>query len=394
MFSAIKMSRLILCAVMASVPAVYGEPFGSLDFSGSGFLTLGAGAVLGGTKAGVVGRNCPCLTTDYAQAAVYDGRGDLQWKQDSKLGLQGTVVLPDSRFSVTAQAVVRGVQDGNVNLEWLYGTYQFSDSTSIQAGRKRLPLFYYSDIQDVGFALPWTHLPPQFYGWEAVNYNGVNLRHHLRLGEWDTTLNLLAGSENINDSGYWKIYNGPQSSTRVKWKNIVGGDLTLGYDWFETRFAYIQSDVERLSDTVWSQAAQNYVTAADPLMSGQGTRQNIYTVAINLDPGNWLLRSEFLYIHRPGASFSDYAQLAGVGRRFGDWQLMATVSRYQGRAVNGGDPQGQEGHVNQSLTLRYNLTQNSDIKVQLDRQRDHSGVNWVPRYGDATLMTLSYDMVF
>ena len=389
-----KICLFVTCATLGVVPVAHGESFAGLDFSGSGFLTLGAGVMSGGSNTSVMGRQCPCFTPDYAQAAVYDGRSGLQWQPESKLGLQGTLALQDSHFSMTVQAVARGVHNGNVDLEWLYGTYQFTDNTSIQLGRKRLPMFYYSDIQDVGFALPWTHLPPQFYGWEAVNYNGVNLRHQARLGEWDTTFNILAGSENISDSGYWKVYNGSQSRTRVKWKNIIGGDLTLVNDWFETRLAYIQSGTERQSYTVWSNASQSYVAATDVAMAGQGSRQNIYTVAVNMDPGDWLLRSEFLYIHRPGATFNDVAQLAGVGHRFGDWQLMATVSRYQGQAVNGGDPQGQEGHVNRALTGRYNLTQKSALKVQFDSLKDHGGANWAPRYGDARLLTFSYDLVF
>ncbi len=389
-----KIRLIVLCAVLGVIPVAHGESLGGLEFKGSGFLSVGAGAMLGGTNAGVAGRNCPCFITDYAQSSVYDGRGGLQWKPESKLGLQGTVFLQNSNLSVTVQAVARGSQNGNVDLEWLYGTYQLSDNTSIQVGRKRLPMFYYSDIQNVGFALPWTHLPPQFYGWEVVNYNGVNLRHQASLGDWDTTLNILSGSENINDSGYWKVYNGPQSHTRVKWKNILGGDLTLVNDWFETRLAYIQSDTERLSETVWNNASQSYVAATDTRLTGQGSRQNIYTVAVNLDPGNWLLRSEFLYIQRPAATYNDTAQLAGVGYKYGDWQVMATVSRYQAVAANGGDPQGQEGHVSRALTGRYNLTQKSAIKAQFDSQKDHGGANWAPRFGDARLLTFSYDMVF
>jgi hypothetical protein len=395
MYFVMKNIRLIVsCAALGMIPVAHGESLGALDFFGSGFLSVGAGAMLGGTSAAVAGRNCPCFVTDYAQASVYDAHSAVQWKPESKLGLQGTAALQDSHFSVTAQAVARGVQNGSVDLEWLYGTYQFTDNTSIQVGRKRLPMFYYSDIQNVGFALPWTHLPPQFYGWEAVNYNGVNLRHLARLGDWDATLNVLAGSENINDSGYWKIYNGPQSRTSVKWKNILGGDLTLVNDWFETRFAYIQSDTERQSYTVWNNASQSYVAATDTLMAGQGSRQNIYTFSVNMDPGDWLLRSELLYIHRPGATYNDTAQLAGIGHKFCDWQVMATVSRYQAVAANGGDPQGQEGHVSRALTGRYNLTQKSAIKAQFDSQKDHGGANWAPRNGDATLLTFSYDMVF
>lgn len=387
---------LAFFAAMFAAPVVYGEQVGGIEFSGTGFLTVGVGKMLGGTGATVLDRNCPCFTTDYAQGAVYDGRGGLQWGADSKLGLQGTATLPNANFSVTAQAVARGAHNGNINLEWLYGSYQLTDDTAIQFGRKRLPMFYYSDIQDVGFALPWTHLPPQLYGWEAVNYNGVSIRHQAHWGAWAATINALAGNENVGDSGYWKIYNGKQSRTSVKWSNIIGGDLTLAKGWFETRLVYIQSDTRRESFTIWDDVSRNYVTATDPSLLGQGTRQNIYGIAFNMDPGDWIFRSELLRINRPGATYKDYAQLVGVGRRFGEWQLMATTSRYRGEAdvAMGGDPQGQEGHANRSLTLRYNLTHTSDIKAQLDSQKDQGGVNWAPRYGDARLLTLSYDVVF
>lgn len=376
---------------MLALPA-HAQEISGVELSGNGFLTLGAGAVLGGTRAEVQGRNCPCYTTDYAQSAVYDGRGGLQWAPESKLGLQGTASLQDTRFSVTAQAVIRSAANGQFDLEWLYGNYQIAEDTSIQFGRKRLPMFYFSDIQDVGFSLPWTHLPPQFYGWEAVNYNGLNLRHETHWGGWSATFNALAGNESIRDSGYWKMYNGRNSRTRVKWSNIIGGDMTLVQDWFETRLSYIQSATSRQSETVWSPAG--YVAPADPMMSAQGSRQQIYAVAVNLDPGDWIVRSEFLHINRPGATFGDYSQLLALGHRFGDWQWMATVSRYQGRAVAGGDPQAQEGHVNRAITGRYSLSQKSDIKVQFDSLKDHGGANWTPRYGDARLLSMSYDMVF
>jgi len=387
---------LMFFAVMFAVPVVHGEQIGGVEFSGTGFLTVGVGKMLGGTRAAVLDRNCPCFIADYAQGAVYDGSSGLQWGADSKLGLQGTATLPNANFSVTAQAVAHGAHNGNIDLEWLYGSYQLTDNTAIQFGRKRLPMFYYSDIQDVGFALPWTHLPPQFYGWEAVNYNGVNIRHQTRWGNWAATINALAGNENVSDSGYWKIYNGKRSRTRAKWSNIIGGDLTLAKDWFETRLAYIKSDTQRESFTIWDDVSQNYVPATDPSLPGNGTRQNIYGIALNMDPGDWIFRGELLRINRPGATYKDYSQLVGIGHSFGEWQLMATASHYRGEAVvaMGGDSQGQENHTNRSLTLRYNLTHTSDIKVQLDSQKDQGGSNWTPRYGDARLLTLSYDVIF
>jgi hypothetical protein len=342
-------------------------------------------------------KKCPCFIADYAQNGIYDERGGLQFGPDSRLGLQGTATLPDPRYAVTAQVVSRGSENGKVDLEWLYGTFRLTDNTSIQIGRKRLPMFYYSDTQDVGFALPWTHLPPQLYGWEVVNYNGINVQHRGKLGEWDVSANVLAGSEHAKDSGYWKIYNGQASRTNVDWKNILGGNVSFSKDWFEARVAYIQSETQRnMSTGVWDSATQSLVPTTDPFLTGQVTRQRIWTAAFNADFGDWLVMSEFLYIDRPGAKFKDHANRLGVTRRFGEWEATAGVAEYHSQAVIalGGDPQGQESHISNSLTARYFLTSHSDIKVQLDAQRDRGGVNWAPRYGNSRLFTLAYDRIF
>jgi hypothetical protein len=258
-------------------------------------------------------------------------------------------------------------------------------------------LFYYSDSQDVGFSLPWTHLPPQLYGWEAVNYNGINLQHRNQWGAWDISANILAGSEHAKDSGYWKIYNGQTSKTDVDWNNILGVNMMFSKDWFETRLAYIQSSTRRQNNNgVWNSATQTLVPSSDPFLNGHETRQKIYTAAFSVDYADWLLSSEFLFIDRPGANFKDHANRFGVARRFGDWEATFNVSEYHSQAVisMGGDPLGQESHIDRSLTARYFLTPQSDIKVQLDVQRDRGGVNWKPRYGDARLLTLAYDRIF
>jgi hypothetical protein len=388
---------LLIISLCFSTTLVQAETMNDWNFAGSGFLTIGAGYMLGGTHGQVLDKQCPCFIADYAQNAIYDDRGAPQFAPDSKLGLQGTATLPDPRFSVTAQVVARGSEHGHVDLEWLYGTFHLTDNTSVQVGRKRLPLFYYSDSQDVGFSLPWTHLPPQVYGWEAVNYNGINLQHRNQWGAWDISANILAGSEHVKDSGYWKIYNGQNSQTDVDWKNILGVTVLFTKDWFETRLAYIQSSTRRQNvNGVWNSSTQSLVTSTDPFLNGNVTRQKIYTAAFNVDYKDWLLMSEFLFIDRPGANFKDHANRLGVTRRFGDWEATFNVSEYHSQAVidMGGDPQAQESHIDRSLTARYFLTPQSDVKVQLDVQRDRGGVNWSPRYGDARLLTLAYDRIF
>lgn len=407
---------LMLAASLGASPALAqmaGDKLG-LEFTGSGFATFTVGKMLGGTKTIVSDYECPCFISDYAQGGVYDGRSGVQWRPDSKLGLQGTVASDGGRLSLTTQVVARGARDSKINLEWLYASYKVDDSVTLQVGRKRIPMFYYSDTQDIGVALPWTHLPPQLYGWDAVNYNGANLLVQKQLGDWSATVNLLAGNETLKDSGYYQIYSGRQNRTDARWKNIVGGDLTLSRDWLETRLVYLQSDTQTkiTARGLWDAGARDYDGAIDSdWYPDPPFKQRIYGIAVNADYNNWLLRSEAIRIDRPGQNWRDYATILGVGYRAGKWQPMVTYSRYRAKAMpdrdgNPADPSTDEAHNSLTLTLRYDLSTSSAIKIQYDRQADKSAPNWGlgvdatsasgfgPPYGDSRLLTISYDMVF
>lgn len=364
---------------------------GPIEFDGSGFFSLTVGKMLGGTKGRANDTECPCFVSDYAQTGVYTGKSGAQWQPDSKLGLQGSLSFSDTPFSLTGQIVARGAQDGAINLEWLYGNYQINDALTLQLGRKRLPMFFNSDAQDIGYALPWTHLPPQLYGWDAVNYNGVNLTWNKPLEKgWHLRANLLAGGETVKESGYWQMYNGPDSRTDVKWDNILGGDLNLSNDWLETRLVYIQSHTRRRNVTgVWN--GTTYDATEIDADYAHHARQKIYGLAFNIDRDDWLLKSEIIYIDRPGDTFRDRAQILAIGRRIGAWQPMLTWSNYKTMTSIAADV---EAHVNTAITLRYEVDTNSAIKIQYDDQRGRSDPAYLPRYGDARLLTFSYDRVF
>ncbi|MDP2795215.1 MAG: hypothetical protein Q8O25_14260 [Sulfurisoma sp.] len=391
-----------VAAVAAVATICNAQAAGGIDFSGSGFLTLAAGKMLGGDRGNVNDFPCPCLAVDYGQGGVYDGRGGLQWGPDSKLGVQGSATFGaggNGGLSLTGQAVARGARGGRVNLEWLYGSYEINEKFTLQAGRKRLPLFYYSDVQDIGFALPWVHLPPAVYGWEAVNYNGVNLLWHDQWGHWSSTLNLLAGSESRRESGYWKIYNGRRNRTDVRWGNIAGGDLTLQRDWFEARFVFMQSTTQTKNVSgAWDAATQSYdpATIDDAWTPSPAARQRIHGAAFNADYRNWLVRSEFVFIDRPGNNWKDFSQNLSLGYRYGKWQPMATWSSYHANAVTrqGAQSDAQEAWTVTSLVLRRDLGASSALKLQYDNLKEQGGPNWQPRYGNARLLTLSYELVF
>jgi hypothetical protein len=178
-----------------------------IRLSGSGFITLVAGQAFGGDPVqDSNGYKAPLYVADYAQAGIYEA-DLLTVRPDSRIGLQGSMHF-GTNTSITGQIVSRGAHGGNVNLEWLYASHNLSDKLTLQIGRKRLPLFYYSETQDVGFTYPWVHLPPQPYGWEIVNYNGINVLYRDQWGDWASSLNFFGGNERRDDNPFWKIYNG------------------------------------------------------------------------------------------------------------------------------------------------------------------------------------------
>lgn len=386
----------LLCALAAGACRAEGE--GGPVFSGSGFLTVAAGKMLGGTRGNVGGFDCPCYVSDYAQAAIYDGRKGLQFGPDSKLGLQGTVSFNDNRFAVVGQVVSRGAANGAADLEWLYGSYKVNDKFTFQFGRQRLPMFYYSDSQDIGFALPWTHLPTWLYGWQVVNYNGAKILYQDQFGNWAANANLFAGNEHRKNSGYWKVYgNGAQSVTDVDWTNIVGGNLSLTRDWFETRLVYMQSNTrDQPVSNSYDFTTMTYSIAPQP---APVARQQIYGVTLKADYQNWIAYYELINIKHPGLTYGDYSQNLAVGYRYDKWLPMLTWGEYWGKVVTSGvlpnaPPSVANSQQTYSLSLRYDLTVKSDVKLQYDVTSDHSNPGFEPRYGSSHLLTVAYDMVF
>jgi len=351
-----------------------------LEFTGSGFMTLAAGRVFGGTRDAAVdqGFHCPCFISDYAQRGVYEA-GHWQAGPDSKLGLQGSVSAADGRFSLTGQAVSRGAANGAANLEWLYATVELSGNLTVQLGRKRLPLFSYSEAQDVGYALPWIHLPPQLYGWEVVNYDGGSLVWRDQWAQWNGTVQVFGGSETRKDSGFWRIYNGRNSRTDVRWSDILGTELSVSREWFSARVVRIQSHT------------QNKLVSLGETSFSERKRQVIHGLSLGAEVDNWFARGEFLYIDRRDDYGKDYANLLAIGYRHGPWQPLLSRAIYRQRLNNDSVP---ERHGTWSAVLRYDLTDDSAIKAQLDLWKDRTAPGYGSMHGDARQFTVSYDRVF
>jgi hypothetical protein len=367
---------LAMAAATAAVPASADE-----DFSISGFASVVAGKVLGGDRQTPYFQNpCPCFIADYGHGTIY-GPG---WtvKQESKVGIQGSYTFTPT-LSATAQVVGRGVDGVKADLEWAYLSYDASPSWTVQIGRKRLPIYYYSDFQDVGYAYTWVRPPTDIYGWEIVNYDGINATYRGDWGGWAAKSNLFAGREDTRNNLYQRLYyDTPQS---VAWTHIRGGDLVLSRNWLTTRLTYIQSDVVQ-----WDQSTGTRVTPA-PDSAKSAEHQRIYGASANADIGNWFVRSEYSVFDRSSYSYKSRAYMLGAGLRWGDFTPMLTQTQY--RETNLFTPDQIQHDRGWSATLRYELNGSTALKMQVDRFKDLSGPG-LDFVGNSRLVSISLDTVF
>ncbi len=364
----------------------------AVDSSFSGFAQLTVGRVLSGSSDSPIpyqlnakpgySYQCPCFTGNYEYAGVYEyHKTDL--KPESLAGVQGNFKFTPE-LSATVQLVARGA-DSSVNADWAYGSYKISDSLTLQVGRKRLPLYYYSDYMYVGYAYPWVRPSQDLYAWQIYSYDGANLLYTTNVGDWTYTGNVWIGRRKTTDN---ELLGNLYYSTQIdeSWKKMIGGYIDASNDIFSLRGVYMHTVVERYS-------VLNGVRSM--VMTGQNgdfindVGQAFYGVSLNMDYKNWLLRSEINYINRPSVKNTYTAQSYSGGYKMDKHTFMISWSQFQERAAYW--PTGTEKHDTTSLSYRWDYTTSQALKVQFDKINDKSKFQFT---GDANLLSASWQIVF
>ncbi|MES2015211.1 MAG: hypothetical protein V4484_01850 [Pseudomonadota bacterium] len=344
----------------------------------SGFVSIVGGKISGAAMphdyAGpttIDGNDCPCYTADWGNAGIYRQRFSLA--PESRAGIQAKYTL-NPQINFVGQVVVRG-SDTTPNLQWAYASFAPTKNWEFQLGRKRIPLYFYSDFQDIGASYPWITVPPELYGWEATNYNGASARYKGALGETNFNASLFAGRETVTDSLYQKLYY--DGRTKVTWSKLFGGDLELTHGALTVRMVYMQTTVRSV----------NALVDLDDT-----ARLKAYGVAANLDLDNWFVLTELTQLTRDfdaGYRVTAPAFTVGAGYHFGDWTPFLNYARYTERTSDL-DVYAPQSYRRASFTLRYDLDARSAIKGQIDRHQDVTH-NFG---GDVTVLRLSYDRLF
>lgn len=366
-----KLKALLAALVLGGFAST---PAHAVDFTYNGFATVAVGKTISGVSQDYLDINCPCFISNYPEVGVYENKWTA--KPDSKLGLQGTMKVTD-KLSFVGQAVFQGGNDFKPAIDWAYASYDLTNSVTVQAGRKRLPLFAYSDFFDVGFSYPWMRPPGDLYGWQVVAYNGVNVLYKTNIKNIGVTANVWTGTETDNDNRMLgQVYYGDRVDER--WKNIVGGYVELDMDAITVRAVAMTNKVDR-----W------VGEGADRVVNKDSVKQNFFGLSGNIDYKNIVVRTEINRFVRP--SVKDYYNiyLVGAGYRMGNFLPMVTYSNFKEDFQT--SPLENEIHNTTSYSVRWDVKPGTAVKFQYDDFKDKSAFSFV---GNSKTVAVSLDQVF
>lgn len=341
--------------------------------TGSLFNVCAAGTdtQISGFASFVAGRasNDDQFLSDYPRTGIYDE--DWSFSPDTSLGIQLNHTLKDA-YSLVIQINAHGARDYEPEISWAYINYQINAEFSVQLGRKRLPLYYYSDFFDVGYAYNWIRPPADNYTWQITHYNGINLRYETHNNGWESSINIYSGREDSNQNDLLSYLSGQEVDET--WKNMLGVVGEFSYQWINVRLTAMSSELDRrINDTPVSDSTGQIFTG----------------VSINLFPGNLSVLSEFNSYDRDDDDIRMRTRMISLAYNIDDFTPYMSYSEFNQSLTSAG---GDEEHNTRSIGIRWDFMSNTAFKVQLDRVTDDGVVS--PVLGDSESLSLGIDTVF
>jgi len=310
---------------------------------------------------------------------------EISFKPDTIFGLQISADLGHG-LSMTGQITGSGGEDFDANVAWAYLSYEMSDSWTMIAGRQRLPLFFYSDFLDVGYAYHWMRAPIETQ--TAMDpLDGIQFRHEGSLGSWDTRLQVYAGTSDNESSSL---------GDEVNMDNAVGGVFYVANDWLQLRATHTVGDLY-LAETgeVFGQGEDDSVGVA---FSG---------LAAHMTLGQGFVIAEYITY-----SFDDPIQPVGWdtytggyvsgGYRIGDLTPHVTFSTEtqelkESVFAAAGLTDGDDSTDSVTVGVRWDFHPQAAFKLEYQVRMDESDDNIQAFYGDRNevdLVSVGFDVIF
>ncbi len=360
-----------LCLVAAAI-GLMGLPFAAHAKDNIRFS--GFGSLVGGTV----------IDGDGYWARLPDGAGQysngFELQSESRLGLQATYKInPD--WQVTGQAMIRGVNDFQPELEWFYASYNLTSESTLKFGRMRLPVYHFSDYMDVGVAYPWLRVPSDAYSLAVTNYQGINLDTNFDFDAFTTKVRLYTGQQTTdpnklittieqykteqlyNDAGKFRGVSGVR--TTKDYKNFMGIVIDNNMNEYSLRISYLTG---RENFTFYAEGQY----PSTPLFGDQWVDTEFLDVSLQYDNGQFLAIAEW---NKYDTIYSSW--FASAVYRTDTWSPYVFYSEFKGEyrfIAPGGISNGFEDAVTGSLDddyntigigARYNLSYSAALKIEL-----------------------------
>lgn len=218
------------------------------NISVSGFASVIGSQVLDGSG----------YVADYPNLGRYDDQFDLG--QESKMGLQLSANVTDE-MRATMQVMSRANNNYDPQVEWLFMNYAIRDDLELQAGRLRVPVYYYSEYMDVGYAYPWIRVPADAYSLDLTTFNGLQLNYRTNMGALDISTALFTGRQQANgDSELMSFLFG--GNVQRSFTDLIGVGVEFSTDSTVAKITYSQADMEQLRANSFNPADDGLITEA------------------------------------------------------------------------------------------------------------------------------------
>jgi len=329
--------------------------------------------------------------------------GDLSFANDSSFGLQLDIPIGE-KFSFVAQGIAseKNTNGKLLELGWLNAKYQLNDNFSIKVGKMRTSSFLYSDILDVSYSYDWIRLPDMYSIIPINNYTGIELHHNIDFNDFTFISTYLYGQSN---STLYDNTNGETIKGSLDANKMYGLSLKVLYNDFTFRVAYSDLKLTLYSPILESSLNQlnalniPLVTQAIDEYSVNNTSLKYFEVAAKYDFEKAYLLGEYIELKSHSFTSNNSSWYLATGYNFEQWSPFIlysqtkSVNQYKDiktdesmnpsliRAITTSnlalnsisENLGKVNLKTYSLGLRYNLSENSIIKLQYDRQVSGKG---------------------
>ncbi|MDF2180095.1 hypothetical protein P2G88_17710 [Aliiglaciecola sp. CAU 1673] len=359
----------------------------NVEFSGYGSIVAGKTFGTVDDPINIGERRDEIFTADFYDVGQYNN--DFSFKPETVFALQAKTKLSDN-VSITAQLVSKAVDEFSPDLDWFYLTYKLNEDWTFMAGRRNIPMYYFSEFSEVGYAYPWIRPPANLYWWQVTQFNAVQALYTFVWGEYNHTVNFFYGNEYSKDNKemlfYERLYGTGASSVDEFWTDITGFNWNVSGEYFDVRFVYFVNDRDR--DIFFPDGSMTSNRHFSQSFIGFGGTINLYPLTILFD-------YNFVdYDDVRGTEFPTY--LISLAYSIDEFQPYISYSKADHERTKATPPtEDLEEHYLLSVGLRYDFIPTAAFKIQLDKFVDqgHAPTGW-NYHGDSTALTFGVDFIF